>query len=257
MASLPLFAAALLDPDQALPAGLHTWNGSDPAPRFAVYRNNVASSLVAALADTFPVVRELVGAEFFSAMARVFVARHPPGSPVLTFYGAEFADFVASFPPAASLPYLADMARLEQARVLAFHAADADALVADQIAAHLEAPHQLPGARLQLHPSLSVVCASQAVVSLWAAHQGQGRIEDVALHTPEAALVLRQHGDAAVLPVPLALAGFCQQLASGSTLGSAAEQAQQTAPATGTPFDPGQALALLLQHGAVIGWLPG
>lgn len=46
-------AAALLDPAQPCPPGLTTWNGSDPAHRFAVYRNNVIVSLVDALADTF------------------------------------------------------------------------------------------------------------------------------------------------------------------------------------------------------------
>ena len=49
------FAAALLDSRQGCPAGLRTWNGSDPAARLAVYRNNVVSSLIDALADTFPV----------------------------------------------------------------------------------------------------------------------------------------------------------------------------------------------------------
>ncbi|MBK6864396.1 MAG: putative DNA-binding domain-containing protein, partial [Ideonella sp.] len=40
------FARALLQPDAPCPAGLKTWNGSDPAKRFAVYRNNVVVSLV-------------------------------------------------------------------------------------------------------------------------------------------------------------------------------------------------------------------
>ena len=66
------FAAALLYPARPCPPGLHAWNGSDPAARLAVYRNNVVSSLIDALADTFPVVQQLVGEEFFRAMAGVF-----------------------------------------------------------------------------------------------------------------------------------------------------------------------------------------
>ena len=66
------FADALLDPARPCPPGLRTWNGSDPARRLAVYRNNVVSSLIDALADTFPVVQRLVGTEFFRAMAGVF-----------------------------------------------------------------------------------------------------------------------------------------------------------------------------------------
>ncbi|MBP8278840.1 MAG: putative DNA-binding domain-containing protein, partial [Propionivibrio sp.] len=41
MSAQTTFAAALLDPDLAPPNGLIAWNGSDPARRFAVYRNNV------------------------------------------------------------------------------------------------------------------------------------------------------------------------------------------------------------------------
>ncbi|MFA7290739.1 MAG: DNA-binding domain-containing protein, partial [Rhodocyclaceae bacterium] len=131
------FAAALLDPAQPAPAGLITWNGSDPAQRFGIYRNNVMVSLIEALADTFPVVQTLVGEEFFRAMAREFVRVSPPVSPVLAYYGDEFPAFVEHFPPAASLPYLADVARLEYARVLAFHAADSVPLATETLMAQL------------------------------------------------------------------------------------------------------------------------
>ena len=50
MSTQTAFAAALLDPDLPPPDRLIAWNGSDPARRFAVYRNNVVVSLVDALA---------------------------------------------------------------------------------------------------------------------------------------------------------------------------------------------------------------
>ena len=78
MSTQTAFAAALLDPGLPPVEGLRAWNNSDPARRFAVYRNNVLVSLVDALADTFPVVQELVGAAFFRAMARVFALANPP-----------------------------------------------------------------------------------------------------------------------------------------------------------------------------------
>ena len=52
-------------------------------------------------------------------------------------YGGDFADFVEGFAPAASVPYLAAVARLERARVQAYHAADSQPLTADQLAAAL------------------------------------------------------------------------------------------------------------------------
>src|SRR5918911_1682786 len=93
------FAAALLDRSKPVPDGIR----SRPERRFAVYRNNVYVSLVAALATRFPVCRALVGDDFFGAMARDFVAAHPPRSPLLMTYGDDFGDFIDGFAPAASV----------------------------------------------------------------------------------------------------------------------------------------------------------
>ena len=49
-------------------------------------------------------------------------------------YGDGFPAFVASFPPAGAIPFLADVARLENAWVEAYHAAEAGALAIDALA---------------------------------------------------------------------------------------------------------------------------
>jgi len=252
------FAAALRDGAAPVPPGLRAWNGSDPAARFAVYRNNVVSSLVAALGETFPVVRELVGSEFFDAMARLFVAAQPPATPVLAEYGAGLPEFIEGFAAAASVPYLADVARLEFARVQAFHAADAPALGARQLAARLADPAALPRARLVLHPSLHVIRSPFAVASLWAAHQGHAELGDVDPMQPEAAVVLREDDDAAVIALPHAAAAFVVALAAAGTLADAVAAAGSSAVADGRPFDLSSALGLLIGHGALTAWLaPG
>lgn len=161
------FADALLARDFDCPPGLRTWNGSDPARRFAVHRNNIIVSLVDALADTFPVVQAMVGTEFFRAMAREFVFVRPPSSPVLAHYGEGFAEFVEGFEPAACLPYLPDLARLELLRVEVYHA---------------------------LHPIERVLRSRYAVVSLWAAHQADdvdAALAQVDPDVAETACVLR------------------------------------------------------------------
>ena len=252
------FAAALLDAERAVPSGLCAWNGSDPAARFAVYRNNVVVSLTQALADGFPVVQQLVGDEFFAAMARVYACAHPPRSPILAEYGDGFGDWIADFEPAASLPYLPDMARLERARVHAFHAADATPLTADALTRHLAAPQQLAQARLVLHPSLAVLRSVWAVASLWAAHQSDdaASIGAVRLEHAESALVVREGDDVIVLSVPLPAASFIQTLAAGCPLGAAVATASVLGGAD--PFDLAGSLALLIRHGALIAWFsPG
>ena len=122
------FAGALLDPAKAAPTALSSSEGRRQSRRFDVYRNNVTVSLVEALESAFPAVCRLVGAEFFKAAARVYVRQQPPRSPVMLFYGETFPEFLETFEPAAGVPYLGDVARLEWARLKAYHAADAAAL---------------------------------------------------------------------------------------------------------------------------------
>ena len=88
------WADLLLEPGDCAPAGLRSWNGSDPAQRFAVHRNNVLASLGDALAETFPVLREVVGADCFGALALAFVRQHPPRHPVLADWGEDFGPWL-------------------------------------------------------------------------------------------------------------------------------------------------------------------
>ena len=241
------FAAALLDPDAPCPAGLTAWNGSDPTRRFAVYRNNVVTSLIDALADTFPVTLELVGDEFFRAMAGGFVRAAPPKSALLAEYGEGFPAFIERFEPAQSVPYLADVARLELLRVQAFHATDADLLAPDQISQALADPERLPALRVICHPSLGVLSSRYAIVSLWAAHQGIGDLARVDPFLPESALVVRGGLEVEVIALPpggdVLVAGF----ANGLTLGDATARAASAH----ADFDLTIHLALLLQVGAL------
>lgn len=242
------FAAALLADQPLCPDGLRTWNGSDPAPRFAVYRNNVIVSLVDALADTYPVTRALVGDEFFHAMARVYARAHPPRSPVLANYGAGFADFIAAFGPAASLPYLPDVARLEWLYVLAFHAADAEPLAMDRIAALLADPDRLRLTRFVLHPSLAVLQSAYAVASLWAAHRNGSPLSAIDPAAGEAALVRRSGLQVEVLRLDPGAAGFIAALRGGRCLGEAADAALALA----ADFDLAGCLGLLIRCGAIV-----
>jgi hypothetical protein len=252
MSDQAAFAAALVDPALPCPPGLLAWNGSDPARRFAVYRNNVVVSLIDALADGFPVTGELVGNEFFRAMARLFVLARPPASAMMVDYGSDFPDFIAGFAPAASLPYLADLARLERCRVVAYHAADSAPLDIARIAAALADPAALPGLRLTLHPSLHALSSSYAVVSLWAAHQGVGELSDVVTDRPESALILRCGLAVEITRIPAAAAAFVACLQAGQRL----ELAMAAATALDAGFDPTLILATLIDKGAVIALNP-
>jgi len=238
------FEHALLSDELITPSGLHTYNGSDPAARFAVYRNNVLSSLINALTDTFPVVQQLVGEAFFRAMAAVYVKANPPSSCLLVHYGSDFPLFIETFEPAATLPYLADMARLEALRVQAYHAADAEPVAHEVLAGALGDSERLGDLRFQLHACVHLLTSAFGVRSLWAAHQGELAIEQVDLGTAEHCLVLRQHLDVLVIGIDADSAGFIGRLLNGQTF---ADAARSCAP----DFDLGAALALLISHDAI------
>src|SRR5262249_3009195 len=74
------------------------------------------------LAQRFPVVRRLVGAPSFRAVARRFVLSGPPGIPIPCGYGETFPRFLRALGGAASIEYVADIAELEAARCKARHA---------------------------------------------------------------------------------------------------------------------------------------
>lgn len=244
------FARALQDAAAPAPDDLEACNGSDVAVRLAVYRNNTVLSRVCALAETFEVLRRCVGAECFEHLALAHVRQQPLLSPVMAEAGRTLHGWLRHFEPAAHLPWLPDLAQLEQARVEAFHAADAHPLSTDALQQALADPAQLPDWRPALHPSLTVLRSGHAVVSLWAIHQQpDGPDVDAALAAldidrPEAALVYRHEDEVQVTPVPLADAGFTAALQADQSLG----QALESAPPDSLP----QALACLIQHGLLV-----
>ncbi len=125
------FAAALLDPGQAVPAVVAGPRGKAATRRYGVYRNNVTVSLIDALAAVYPATRRITGPDFFRAMARLHVRATPPSSPLLFEYGRGFPAFIAGYEHARPMPWLADVARIERAWLDAYHAADAEPLAAE------------------------------------------------------------------------------------------------------------------------------
>lgn len=221
--SQSLFAAALLDPEAAVPAGLVDPMGRPAPKRFSVYRNNVASSLTRALEAAFPTVRKLVGDEFFAAMAVVFLRAHPPKSRVLMLYGEEMPVFLESFPPVAHLGYLPDVARLDQAMRESYHAADSQPL--SEAAFQRLLGEDIAALRLRLAPSLRLIRSRWPICAIWAAnHEGGPKPAPKA----EDALVLRPEFDPRPWPLPAGGGVLLQGLLAGRTLGESLDAAGET-----------------------------
>ena len=166
---------------------------------------------------------------------------------MLAFHGSELPAFIEQFAPAASVPYLADVARLELARVHAYHAADATALSQDRLDQALADIDSVESLHLDCHPSARVIGSPFAVVSVWAAHQGVGDLADVELGVAENALVVRDGHDVLVIAISCGAAEFVRALQRGACLAQAVDRAIEADPL----FDLPASLALLLLHGAL------
>jgi hypothetical protein len=243
------FAAALLDPALAVPADLIGPDGQPCPKRFAVYRNNVVVGLIEALRANFPAVCRIVGEEFFRVMARAYVASEPPTSPILLDYGAGFAHFIGRFEPAATLPYLPDVARIERAWTEAYHASDAEALAPAALAT-------IPGDRvsdlcLAVHPSLRIVRSQFPALTIWRMNVDDGVPSPVDLESGgEDVLVVRPAAGVEVRSMPPGGAEFVAALANRQSLAEATEAAMNAYPL----FDLSPSLAALIGAGVFVGY---
>lgn len=243
------FAEAILDPARPVPPGLVGPDGEPSARRFAVYRNNVVTGLIEALKHAFPAVLRIVGHEFFSAMARLYIVRQPPPSPIMLGYGASFPDFVRTFGPGAALPYLSDVARLERAWLEAYHAAEARPI--DRVPFLTVDRSKLPRLRFTLHPAVRIVRSSFPAVRIWQMNTGDSVPAAVDIDGGgEDALVTRPEAEVEVRVLPAGAAAFIGVLGSGAPIIEATKAALHDDPS----FDLAGALTGLLAARAIAGW---
>lgn len=195
--------------------------GGQPArKRFGIYRNNVTVSLVTALSEVFTTVQNLVGEEFFRAMARLYVQDNPPTSRLLFEYGASFPAFIGQFEPAAELPFLPDVARLERLWLDSFHAADATPL--DGTLLQRVAPEQLASLTFAPHPATRLFRGNHAAVTIMARDRAGEPLDGLDPFVAEDGLITRPAYDPEIRHLPQGGADFVGLLMEGHTLGEAA-----------------------------------
>ena len=238
------FAAAVW---AAEPAASAPWLAALQAqPGFAVYRNTVLKGCIDALQASYPTVCQLVGEAWFRAAAEVYARTRPPRDGVLVDYGNGFAGFLAQFPPAADLPYLGAVARLDRCWTEAHLAADAPTLQAAWLAQ--QAPEALALLRLQPHPAARWHwCAEHPAYQLWQRQRASLPWDDQLSWQGEGALLTRPHDAVQWSPLPHAGCALLDACAAGATFEDAAAQALQTDPGADLPA----LVALLLRTGAL------
>ena len=217
--------------------------------RLAIYRANVAASVGKALAAAYPVIRQVVGDEYFDGLTRACLRVVPSVSGDLHDYGADFAGFLAEFAPAQSLPYLPDLARLEWAVHRAYGAADAAPW--DGAALAQVAPARQAAILLEWAAGTALVDAGFPVARVWQIHQpgfdGEFSVDWV---VPEHAWVARDGFRVVVSALDAGDAAFVAHSLAGATLGTCAVAALTADPG----FDLGRLLARALASNAIAGF---
>ncbi len=220
------FSAALADVARgdeavALVAG-------DPAHalnRLAIYRGNVIANVSGALAATYPIIRKLVGNEFFAGLVRAYWRERPSGSGDLNQIGERFADFVGAFLHTQSLPYLPDVARLEWLAHRAHYAGDHAALDMGSLASIPEDDY--PRLALTLHPAVATLASSYPIFRIWEVHQDdyRGEISVDLASGADQVVVYRPHFRVMVAALSGGESAFLGAIMQGKRLDDALQQA--------------------------------
>lgn len=200
---------------------------------FAVYRNTVTKACIDALRANHPAVAMLVGDAWFDAAATIHLRSDPPRSPVLLDYGAGFADFLAKFPPAGAMPWLADVARLDRLWSAAHVAADAPPVDPARVAA-LD-PERLASAVLRPHVAARWAWFPDApVAAIWRRNRDADDAAAVDLSdldwAGDGVLLVRPRDRVDALALDAAGCAFLDACARGDPLGAAAEAALDADP---------------------------
>jgi hypothetical protein len=216
-------------------------------PGFAVYRNTVLKGCINALQASYPTVHQLVGEDWFRAAAAVYARAQPPHDGRLPDYGAGFADFLAAFAPAAELPYLPAVARLDRCWTECHLAADAPAAGREWLAR--QAPHTLPVAHLRPHPATRWAwCDAHPAYALWHCHREGLAVPQALAWAGDGGLLTRPHAAVTWRPLPRAGVAFLNACALGWALEAAATSALEADPTA----DLAALLNTLLDAGALI-----
>jgi hypothetical protein len=135
------------------------------ADRWHVYAHGYAARLTEALSLEYAAVARIVGPEAFAALVTRYVAVFPPRSFDLSRAGDRLARFLEFDSETLELPFLPDLARLEEAASACFTAADAKPIAWSMLRA-LE-PEAISGMVFSLTPGAAVIASAWPVVDLW------------------------------------------------------------------------------------------
>jgi Putative DNA-binding domain len=223
--SQQLFADALHSPVEQHPAlELFAGPAAGHVRKLALYRGNLHGAWIKALENAYPVLKALVGEEFFNGLAIFYGKTVPSQAGDLNLFGEGLPAFIRTFAAVAAYPYFADLASLEWALHRAHYADD---VVPWSVQQWMETDSTtLLDAHMAIHPACALVSSNYAITRVWQAHQVESEVtlpEDLDL--PSHALIVRESWWPSVLDISAAAHAMFDQLMVGKSLGDALDAA--------------------------------
>ncbi|BCE00796.1 putative DNA-binding domain-containing protein [Marinicellulosiphila megalodicopiae] len=169
--------------------------------RFSIYKNNVFHSLIEALKAQFPVCEKLVGSDFFKGCAQQYLNITLPKRADMILIGEDFSEFLQNFEHTQTLPFLAEVAKLEYTRAQSLQSQSADCInMQDLENIDIQVLQQQ---HLSFHPSVFILESNFKIFTIWKGHQpGQG-MQETNINETEHTLIFRDnHNVACILLSP-------------------------------------------------------
>jgi hypothetical protein len=246
------FARALIGTGDADLFALIGEEGLDPVARLSIYQTNVVRRLTAALVSTYPVVCHLVDRGFFDYAADTFIRRALPASSCLDEYGAGFPSFLETFPPAAEIPYLSDVARLEWHIGRVARGTRQPAVPVKTLMKALERcskagidPSKI---YFRFAPNVRFLCSRYAIDTIWKMHQEGATMNGLSLGNEGVNLQISGGDRLCISNLSSPAWAFRSQLSGGATL----DAAFSSVTATCADFDCALEIATLLNDGCIV-----
>jgi hypothetical protein len=246
------FARALIGTGDADLFALISEDGATAVARLSIYQTNVARRLIATLVSTYPVICHLVDRGFFDYAADTFLRRTLPTSSCLSEYGEEFPSFLDGFPPAAEIPYLSDVARLEWhvGRVVrgARHPAVPVKTLMGALERCIKAGIDASHIYFRFAPNVRFLRSRYAIDTIWKMHQEGPPMNGLSLGNAGVNLQISGGDRLCISHLSPPTWAFRSQLSSGASL----DAAFSSVTAMCTDFDCASEIATLLNDGCIV-----
>lgn len=187
------FAESLINEEQPITM-------ATPASHIWIHRNNITVNLLNILKETYPLLRQLLGEDYFLQTAKQYIRQYPSCNSNLYDYGEYFFSFLATQTALSHLPYLEEVAHFEWATHHIFFAADCVPL--DMTALNKISPEQYSTIHFTLNPACELLAFKfpiLKIIDLCHGHLSDNiDINDGGVNL----LIIRQDNEIKLIPLP-------------------------------------------------------